>query len=212
MIRCIQCGLADLEPKSIQLQGTVRGESYTVTMLGFECPHCDYKTIDGSAMPEFQRLLADEYRARHGLLTSERIRGFRRSLGMSQEQFAEHIGAGLASVKRWEMGKIQEPHNNDRIVEAIRKHAPVSAYIALGEIRGSTATHGWQTSWSWSTAAMIDRSETDRSGAVQECFEDELCKAERWSRETRTSSRLQFPSPRTVTPFLASFFSQRGRV
>src|SRR5438105_3749814 len=116
MIRCIQCGRASLQSKRIQLQGTVRREDYLVEMQGLECPRCGYKTVEGTAMPEYGRLLADKYRAHHGLLTSEEIRARRARLGMTQEKFAQHIGVGLASVKRWEMGKIQDRDSNERII------------------------------------------------------------------------------------------------
>ena len=123
MIKCIECDRADLCPAMIQLQGSVRGESYTVAIQGLACPNCGYQTIEGAAMPEFARLLSDSYRANHGLLTSEEIRERRRRLGMSQQQFAQHLGVGIASVKRWEMGKIQEPHSNDLILRESGNHS-----------------------------------------------------------------------------------------
>jgi putative zinc finger/helix-turn-helix YgiT family protein len=119
-ITCIQCGEADLEPKTIQLPGTVRGEGFTVEMEGLECPRCGYKTIEGSKMPEYGRLLADKYRASHGLLTSDEIRQRRKRLGLTQEQFAAYLEVGIASVKRWEMGKIQDPRHNQLIIERTR--------------------------------------------------------------------------------------------
>jgi len=116
-IKCINCGLADLESKLVRLAGQVRGEDYTVEMLGLECPQCGYKTIDGPAMPEYGRLLADRYRTAHGLLTSDDIRTRRERLEMSQQAFADFLGVGVASVKRWEMGKIQDPRNNALIID-----------------------------------------------------------------------------------------------
>ena len=123
MVKCIQCGLADLLPTLVRLQGSVRGEQYTVETQGLECPNCHYKTIDGAAMPEFSRLLSDRYRANHGLLTSDEIKERRNKLGMTQQQFAQHLGVGIASVKRWEMGKIQEPHSNDLILRESGSHS-----------------------------------------------------------------------------------------
>ena len=117
-IRCIQCGGADLETKRISLEGTVRGQNYTVEMEGLACPRCNYNTIEGSAMPEYGRLLADRFRADHGLLTSDAIRARRERLGMSQLEFASHVGVGVASIKRWEMGKIQDQRNDYAIRRA----------------------------------------------------------------------------------------------
>jgi putative zinc finger/helix-turn-helix YgiT family protein len=119
-ITCIECGQANLEPKTVQLPGAVRGETFAVEMDGLECPRCGYKTIEGARMPEYGRLLADKYRARHGVLTSDEIRERRKRLGLTQEQFATHLGVGVASIKRWEMGKIQDSRNNELIIEKTR--------------------------------------------------------------------------------------------
>jgi len=117
MIRCINCGRADLQSKVIALEGEVRGEKYVVEIRGLVCPKCGYKTVDGPDTPEFARLLSDKYRAVHNLLTSEQIRGLRKSFQETQEQFAKRLGVGIASVKRWEMGKIQDEHSNALILE-----------------------------------------------------------------------------------------------
>src|ERR1700739_1172276 len=104
---CFNCGKANLQPRQIQVTGTVREEEYTVNMRGLKCPNCGYQTVEGSDLQEYGRLLADRYRSTHGLLTSDEIRARRKQLGMSQEAFAKYLEVGVASVKRWELGKIQ---------------------------------------------------------------------------------------------------------
>lgn len=111
-MECIECGNHKLRSRQIELPGTVRGERFTVRMRGLECSGCGYKTIDGQSMPEYGRLLADQYRAAHGLLTSEEIKARRSGLGLSQAGFACLLGLGIASIKRWEMGKIQDERND----------------------------------------------------------------------------------------------------
>jgi DNA-binding transcriptional regulator YiaG len=56
----------------------------------------------------FTRLISDEYRRAHGFLTSGEIRSRRAWLGMTQQRFSEYLGTGVASVKRWELGQIQD--------------------------------------------------------------------------------------------------------
>jgi len=134
---CISCEEADLRPGMIELPGTVRGETYTVRMQGLECPKCGYKTIEGPDMPEYSRLLADKYREAHGLLTSEAIRDRRKRVGMTQEEFAKYLGVGVASVKRWELGKIQDVRSNQLIVDrtdvsAVTQTAPNYAWCFAG--------------------------------------------------------------------------------
>ncbi|HUX10335.1 MAG TPA: type II TA system antitoxin MqsA family protein, partial [Terriglobia bacterium] len=115
-MNCVECGRANLEPAMVRLTGNVRGQEYTVGMEGLKCPLCGYETIEGPQMAEFGRLLADRYRADHGLLTSVEIRSLRKRLGMTQDEFARHVGVGVASVKRWEMGKIQDQRSNECII------------------------------------------------------------------------------------------------
>ena len=118
---CINCELADLRPRRVQLPGSMRGKEYTVEMQGLQCPNCGYKTIEGKAMPEFGRLLADRWRAENNMLTSGEIRARRKALGMSQEEFAAFLGVGVASIKRWELGKIQERIYDELIREKTRQ-------------------------------------------------------------------------------------------
>jgi putative zinc finger/helix-turn-helix YgiT family protein len=95
-----------------------------VELMGWQCPSCGHQTLYGTEMTEFGRLLADEYRAEHGLLTSREIVAIRNRLGMSQDLFAKFLGnAGVASVKRWELGKIQDRIHNDLILEKTKYHA-----------------------------------------------------------------------------------------
>jgi len=126
MSRCIECGSVELRPAVVSLEGTVRGEIYIVEMKGLVCLNDGYKTIEGSDMPEFARLLADKYRSAQRLLTSEEIRSRRKRLNMSQQQFAHYLGVGVASVKRWEMGKIQDRRCDDEI----RRKTDAKAHIA----------------------------------------------------------------------------------
>jgi putative zinc finger/helix-turn-helix YgiT family protein len=140
MIRCIECGRADLQPKVISLEGVVRGENYVVQMRGLECPKCGYKTIEGPDTPEFARLLSDKYRAAHNLLTSEQIRGLRKSFKENQEQFARRLGVGIASVKRWEMGKIQDERSNAAILEKTKVEVTNLGQYEFAANGGTTVT------------------------------------------------------------------------
>lgn len=133
---CINCGKANLEPSLVVFTGHVRGETHTVAIQGLKCPNCGYTTIEGSAMPEFKRLLSDAYRKNHGLLTSTEIKQRRQNLEMTQERFADYLGVGIASVKRWEMGKIQDGWHNQLILEKTNRPVHATAdllgFVAFG--------------------------------------------------------------------------------
>lgn len=105
---CFNCGQGLLLPGVMDLVGERNGESFTVRMEGLRCAECGFQTADSGQSSEFTRLVSDAYREKHGLLTSAEIRSRRMQLQMTQQQFAEYLGPGIASVKRWESGQIQD--------------------------------------------------------------------------------------------------------
>lgn len=95
--------------QTADMPATVKDESVLVTQFpALVCEKCGYETIRGSDMPEYMRAAADVYRRRYGLLTSDEIRLRRGCLGYSQEEFAAYLEVGPASIKRWEMGQVQD--------------------------------------------------------------------------------------------------------
>ena len=110
---CIQCGNAQLKRQRARVKGEIKGERFLVSMPALVCASCGCTTVDGTDMPEYMRRLGDAYRARHGLLTSGEIRQRRQQLGMSQADFAEYLRVGVASLKRWEMGKVQDESSDE---------------------------------------------------------------------------------------------------
>jgi putative zinc finger/helix-turn-helix YgiT family protein len=107
---CIKCRKADLRNSKGDFPTEIKGEPVLVSRMPcLECPNCGYRTIPGDKVAEFMRLASDVYRKKNLLLTSEEIRDSRSSLRMNQGAFANYLGGvGVASVKRWEMGKVQD--------------------------------------------------------------------------------------------------------
>jgi putative zinc finger/helix-turn-helix YgiT family protein len=212
-IKCRQCEQAELEPAIVRLNGKVRGEEYSIEMLGLRCRSCTYQTVDGPDMPEYGRLLADKYRVAHGLLTSEEIHKRREGLGMSQQAFADFLGVGVASVKRWEMGKIQDARNNALIVEKTAESTSnVLTYLLdaprmsstmnfLGNVSAEVTIIGTVTGKFGGMSGSFERVEQYFSDAAKEplyCFN---CKQTGWAQE--------LPNHQTVPPYIAAFFTRR---
>ena len=105
---CFECGSGRLVPATVHLTSVRHGESFTVEIPGLKCDQCGFETVDSEQSATLTQLISDAYRERHGLLSSAEIRARRLQLRMTQQQFSEHLGAGVASVKRWEAGQIQE--------------------------------------------------------------------------------------------------------
>ncbi len=107
-MNCFVCAVGKLEPAQVALAGERCGERFVVQTAGLRCAICGFETVDGDQSADFTRLISDAYRREKGLLTSDEIRGARKRLGMTQSEFADYVHVGVASVKRWESGQIQD--------------------------------------------------------------------------------------------------------
>lgn len=113
---CIKCKGQMSQSQLMQMTGRFKGLDLTVEIEGRQCTQCGHQIVAGRHMSEFMQKLGDAYRVSKGLLTSAEIRRQRESLGMSQTEFADYLGVGVAGVKRWELGDIQ----NKAVDELIR--------------------------------------------------------------------------------------------
>jgi putative zinc finger/helix-turn-helix YgiT family protein len=120
---CFECQCGSLMPAEVSMTGTRQGESFTVRLQGFRCEACGFETVDSEQSGEFTRLVSDAYRTSHRLLTGKEIRACRAQLGMSQQEFATYLGTGSASVKRWEIGQIQDKAMDELIRLKTDPHA-----------------------------------------------------------------------------------------
>ncbi len=107
-MKCFECGKGKLIQRQTEVEGEVRGELFVVQSAALVCDRCGHQAMEGADLPEHLRSLADAYRRAHRLLTSEEIRLRRKSLRMTQKNFAAYLGVGEASIKRWELGAIQD--------------------------------------------------------------------------------------------------------
>jgi putative zinc finger/helix-turn-helix YgiT family protein len=107
-MKCFECEKGNLIHRRAQVEGEVRSEQFVVESAALVCDRCGYQAMEGADLPEHLRRLADAYRRAHRLLTSEEIRSRRGLLRMTQKVFAAYLGVGEASIKRWELGAVQD--------------------------------------------------------------------------------------------------------
>lgn len=118
-LECPECGKNYLTRAAGDLVGRRKGESFTIRITTLACPNCGFKTIPKDLMGEFALCTADAYREAHGLLTSQEIKDIRAKLNLTQQEFADFLHVGVASVKRWELGEIQDAAMNRLIVLSV---------------------------------------------------------------------------------------------
>mgnify|MGYP002396045740 FL=1 len=107
-MKCFQCGKGKMSSHLADVEGEVRGEKFTARCQATVCSRCGFQILSDEESKAYTVTIADAYRRKHDLLTSEELRQSRSRLGMSQQGFADYLRAGVASVKRWEAGLIQD--------------------------------------------------------------------------------------------------------
>jgi len=105
-LKCPSCS-TQMELKNLWKEKTLKGVDIEYTTEAYVCPECGLEAGTVDSAGKAQRAIADAYREKVGLLTSREIKSLRERLGMTQQQLAEAMGVGVASIKRWETGMIQ---------------------------------------------------------------------------------------------------------
>lgn len=124
LVTCLSCDAADFTAKLTPVLQQFRGKSYRVMMPVRTCTMCGAVNITSKEADELRRLTADAYRQDRGLLTSSEIRWLRRQMGKSQREFAQFLGVGIASVKRWETWLVQDKSNDELMRVKCCDHLP----------------------------------------------------------------------------------------
>jgi putative zinc finger/helix-turn-helix YgiT family protein len=105
-----------------------RGEHINVYAEYYQCPECDLEFATVEQTASAQKAIADAYRKKIGLLTSEDIKQGRANLGISQEQLAKRISVGIASIKRWEGTQIQSKAMNVALINGLQGNSVGDIY------------------------------------------------------------------------------------
>lgn len=93
--------------KKLHKEKTFKGVDISYTINAFVCPVCSLEAGTVQSAGHVQRAIADAYRAKVGSLTGREIKSLRKAKGLTQQQLADTMNIGIASIKRWETGMIQ---------------------------------------------------------------------------------------------------------
>lgn len=118
--RCPQCGQGWLEPRLITRRYDYEDGGRKVPVVAENlpvrvCSHCN-ETFSG---PEAGRLHHDAICRALGLLTPDEIRLLRERIGPSQDEFAKLTGIGVATISRWERGRLLQNDAMDRYLRLL---------------------------------------------------------------------------------------------
>jgi putative zinc finger/helix-turn-helix YgiT family protein len=100
-------GHGAMKPMIVKKEMTFKGIDLEIEADALVCPECGLEAGTLQSAGALQLALADAYRAKKGLLTSDEIKALRKSRNLTQQQLAEIMNIGIASIKRWETGTVQ---------------------------------------------------------------------------------------------------------
>jgi putative zinc finger/helix-turn-helix YgiT family protein len=116
----------------------VHGESIMVEVDYYHCLDCgeDFDSSK-SAIDPFE-VAYREYRSRKGMLQPEEIREIRTRLGLTQKEFSDLIGIGIATVNRYENGALQSEAHDHAIRLVLEPRYLLKTLYAKSELIGDT--------------------------------------------------------------------------
>ena len=114
-MKCLQCDGTDFAAQKTRLSSMVKNQLVEVIIPCDVCKNCHAPLMNNGQMNLLRKAASDKYRQDHGLLTSDQIVRFRKSMHLSQPAFANHLNVGEASIRRWESYYIQDASQDDHI-------------------------------------------------------------------------------------------------
>jgi putative zinc finger/helix-turn-helix YgiT family protein len=148
---CPACGRQPLERRYIRDEFDYGPETERVRVVAeavpvLACPACGEIFYGPEAEQAHHRAICKAL----GLLTPEQIRGVRERLGLSQGEFARLTGIGVATLSRWEQGRLMQTRSLDRYLRLL--DAIPAAVRVLERLRGCSD----QLTKPWRCLAMTD--------------------------------------------------------
>ncbi len=105
-MKTIHCpkGHGPMELKKLHKEKTFKGVDIAYEAEAFVCPDCGLEAGTVKTAGAVQCAIADAYREKVGLLTGREIKSLRKGKDLTQQQLADAMKVGIASIKRWETG------------------------------------------------------------------------------------------------------------
>lgn len=118
----ILCPQDNMEMKLVKKTDSMkfRGVDISFASEAYVCPVCGLETATIEQASSIQKNISDAYRKTVGLITGAEIREKRKQSNLSQEDLAERMKVGVASIKRWEGSQIQTKSMDTALRTALR--------------------------------------------------------------------------------------------
>ncbi len=135
---CPACGRQHLENRVIRDEFAYGLEDDRVSVVAEAVPVLACPCGEIFYGPEAEQIHHRAICKALGLLTPEQIRELRDRFGLSQQEFARLTGIGVATLSRWEQGRLMQTRSMDSYLQIL--NAVPNAIQALEKLRGHSAS------------------------------------------------------------------------
>lgn len=122
--RCPTCNAGWLRDKVVteQFEFEVDGKTKIVVAENVPVSECDNAECgERLSGPEAARIRHEAICRTFGLLTPHEIQAIRERLELSQERFAQLTGIGVATISRWERGRLLQNRAMDNLLRLVER-------------------------------------------------------------------------------------------
>jgi putative zinc finger/helix-turn-helix YgiT family protein len=139
--KCPECGQGQLLPltRTEEFDFDLGDETVRVRAENVPVEQCD-KCGEVMSGPAAARVRHEAICRAAGLLTPSEIKAIRENFGWSQQHLADLTDFGIATISRWERGRLLQNRSNNKVLQAIRDCGPFREYLE-GLLASKTRKH-----------------------------------------------------------------------
>ena len=129
-IKCPECGRGQLLPftRAEEMDFDLGDETVKVHVENVPVEKCD-KCGEIMSGPAAAQVRHEAICRAAGLLAPSEIKAIREKFGWSQQHLADLTDFGVATVSRWERGRLLQNRSNNKVLQAIRDCPPFREYL-----------------------------------------------------------------------------------
>lgn len=130
-MKCPNCGAAELERRTQDVNYVYKGESTVIpAVTGDFCPACGEGVLElGESMRSGALMLAFNKRVNASIVDPEFIASVRKKLALDQREAAEIFGGGVNAFSRYENGKTKPPLALVKLLKVLDRHPDLLAEV-----------------------------------------------------------------------------------
>lgn len=181
--RCIECGEAALEVRTVDFVVEYNGKQRTISDEQTCCGACGQVSYVGAQMSRHELAVAAAIREIDGLLSAEELKAIRGKYCLKQTDLEKMLSTGPKTWTRWERGKVPQGKTADKLIRLLAEHPPLvrqlmgeaavdnpEAWAAVGQAEEDAKRTAWLLHQKEITDQVVEGSASELEQAFERGF------------------------------------------